>query len=104
MSLDDLYDQLKTVYTTAYLEFPESEVPAPPYLCYYDTGSTNFVAENKVYHVILDVTVELYTREKDPSAEAAVEAIFDLNDIPWQKTSEFLEDENIFCVTYTMEV
>ena len=104
MDLKDLYDELKTVYPTAYLEFPEDEKPEPPYICYYDTGSDNFVADNKVYHIILAVNVELYTNQKDPDAEEAVEAVFDSLEIPWEKTTDFLEDENIIVVTYTLEV
>ena len=104
MSLEDLYKLLKAVYPTAYLDFPEEEQPAPPYICYYDTGSNNFVADNKVFHLVLSVDVELYTRQKDEAAETAVEAVFSAADLPWQKTIEHLEDENMFCVTYTLEV
>ena len=104
MDLKGLYDNLKTVFPTAYLDFPEEEKPEPPYICYYDTGTDNFVADNKVYHIILAVNVELFTKQKDEAAEAAVEAVLDALDLPWEKTTEFLEDENIFLVTYTMEV
>lgn len=104
MDLKDLYDNLKTVFPTAYLDFPEEEKPEPPYICYYDTGTDNFVADNKVYHIVLAVNVELFTKQKDEAAEAAVEAVLDALDLPWEKTPEFLEDENIFLVTYTMEV
>lgn len=104
MTLEDLYDLLKVVYPTAYLDFPEEEEPDPPYICYYDTGSNNFVADNKVYHLVTSINVELYTKGKDETAEAAVEAVFSANDLPWQKTIEFLEDENIFIVTYNLEV
>lgn len=104
MDLKGLYDNLKTVFPTAYLDFPEEEKPEPPYICYYDTGTDNFVADNKVYHIILAVNVELFTKQKDEAAEAAVEAVLDALDLPWEKNPEFLEDENIFLVTYTMEV
>lgn len=104
MDLKGLYDNLKTVFPTAYLDFPEEEKPEPPYICYYDTGTDNFVADNKVYHIILAVNVELFTKQKDEAAEAAVEAVLDSLDLPWEKTPEFLEDENIFLVTYTLEV
>lgn len=104
MDLKGLYDNLKTVFPTAYLDFPEEEKPEPPYICYYDTGTDNFVADNKVYHIVLAVNVELFTKQKDEAAEAAVEAVLDALDLPWEKTPEFPEDENIFLVTYTMEV
>lgn len=104
MDLKGLYDNLKTVFPTAYLDFPEEEKPEPPYICYYDTGTDNFVADNKVYHIVLAVNVELFTKQKDEAAEAAVEAVLDALDLPWEKAPEFLEDENIFLVTYTMEV
>ena len=44
------------------------------------------------------------TAVKDPSAESAVEAVFDANDIFWNKTETHLDDENAYEVIYTLEV
>lgn len=104
MGLDDLYDILKVVYPTAYWSFPENEAPAMPYIVYFETSTDNFGADNKVYHKIKGISVELMTKTKDPTAEAAVEAALDAADIFWNKTESHLDDEDAYMVVYDMEV
>lgn len=48
----------------AYSHFNAPNVPDPPYICYLVEGNPNFIADNKVYHKISDVTIELYTTKK----------------------------------------
>lgn len=104
MGLDDLYTILSAVYPAAYWSFPEGEAPAMPYLVYFESSSDNFGADNKVYHHRKRVSVELLTKKKDPTAEAAVEAALDANDIYWEKQETHLDDEDAYEVIYDMEV
>lgn len=104
MALDDLYTILSAVYPTAYWSFPENEAPAMPYITYFEDSSANFGADNKVYHHRKRISVELLTKTKQPSAEQALEAKFDANDIYWEKTETHLDDEDAFEVIYTLEV
>lgn len=104
MELDELYSILSKVYPTAYWSFPEGEAPALPYLTYFENGTDNFGADNKVYHKIRSVSVELLTKQKDPAAEAAVEAALDAADLFWNKTETHLDDEDAFEVIYDLEV
>ena len=104
MTLDGLYDILKVVYPTAYWSFPKKEAPAMPYLVILETSTDNFGADNKVYHVIRGVSVELMTKTKDTTAEGAVEAAFDSAGIFWNKTETHLDDEDAWMVIYDMEV
>ena len=48
--------------------------------------------------------IELFTREKDLTAEATVEATLKANGLTWYKQTDFLSDELIFQTTYEMEV
>lgn len=57
-----------------------------------------------VYHHRKRISVELYTKTKNISAEEAVEAAFDANDIYWEKTETHLDDEDAFEVIYELEV
>lgn len=104
MTLDELKTILSAIYPAAYWSFPENEAPPMPYLVYFEEGSDNFGADNKVYHYSRQVSVELLTKTKDPTAEGAVEAALDAADIYWEKTGTHLDDEDAFEVIYTMEV
>lgn len=104
MGLDELRNILKAVYPTAYWSWPEKEAPAMPYLVFFETSSDNFAADNKVYHHFKRISVELMTRIKDPTAEAAVEAALNAAEIYWEKTETHLDDENAYEVIYDLEV
>lgn len=104
MTLKELNDILKTVFPTAYWAFPVNEAPAMPYIIYFEDASDNFGADNKVYHHRKRISVELYTKTKNISAEEAVEAAFEANDIYWEKTETHLDDEDAFEVIYELEV
>lgn len=104
MGLKELYTILNAVYPTAYWSFPVGQAPAMPYIVYYETGSDNFGADNKVYHHVKEISVELLTNKKDPTAEASLEAVFDANDLFWNKTETHLDDEDAYEVIYTLEV
>ena len=75
-----------------------------PYLVFFEESSDNFGADNRVYFQRKRIAVELMTKTKNPSAEAAVEAVLDANDIFWQKTETHLDDEDAFEVIYSLEV
>lgn len=104
MELKELYDILKTVYPTAYWSFPEDEAPAMPFITFFENSSDNFGADNKVYHHRKQISVELMTKTKDPTAESNVQAALDAADIYWEKTETHLDDEDAYEVIYTLEV
>lgn len=104
MGLEELKSILSAVYPTAYWSFPEKEAPPMPYLVFFETASDNFGADNKVYHHTKQISVELLTRTKDPTAEKNVENALDAADIYWEKTSTNLDDEDAFEVIYSLEV
>ena len=104
MALDELYLILSAVYPTAYWSFPEGEAPAMPFITYFEESSDNFAADNKVYHHRKNISVELMTKTKNPTAEANLEAAFDSHDIYWNKTETHLDDEDAFEVIYSLEV
>jgi len=94
-------------YPVAYSHFtptPEKPVPSPPYICYLVDGNPNFIADNKVYHKISDVTIELYTNKKDLAAEAKLEAVLDTNEIPYEPYETFIESEQLFQRIYEVRL
>lgn len=74
--------------------------PSPPYIVYLFAYSSNFGADNKVHSQADNYQVELYTKTKDPAAEALIEGLFDANDIYWDKTETYIESEGLYQVLY----
>ncbi|MBJ3788247.1 hypothetical protein OCC47_14280 [Bacillus cereus] len=92
-----------TGYPVAYSHFtatPTNPVPAPPYICFLVDGSVNLMADNKVYHKINNLSIELYTNKKDLVAEANLEKILDNYEIPYESYEVFIETENLFQKNY----
>ena len=102
MILDDVKTMLQaTGLPVVYHAWPENEAPEMPYICYLVSYSSNFMADGRVYCPTDHIQVELYTRHKDPDAEAAVEAALTL---PWQKTEEYIDTEECYQILYEIEV
>ncbi|WML38704.1 hypothetical protein RCG19_16065 [Neobacillus sp. OS1-2] len=94
-------------YPVAYSHFTlttDKPVPSPPYICYLETASTNLFADNKIYKKIIDVDIELYTTKKDLAAEAKLEAILDVNEIPYETSETFIESEQLFQKIYEVRL
>ena len=103
MRLEDLKTLLEsTGLPVAYRAFPVGQAPDLPFICYLVEYSNNFDADNRVYHPINHISIELYKKIKNPDAEALVETA--LKDICWEKTEEYLDDERCFEIVYEIEV
>ena len=94
-----LFAMLKTTgLPVAYHHFESP--PTPPYIVYLFSYSSNFGADNKVHSQADNYQVELYTKTKDPAAEALLEGLFDANDIYWDKTETYIDSEGLYQVLY----
>ena len=101
MDLDQVYSRLKsTGLPVAYRAFRSQQ--EPPFIVYMTDGDNNFSADGRVYFSAHQIRVELYTREKDLSVEAAVEAAF--ADIFYTKSQVFVDSEGVYETIYEMEV
>lgn len=86
----------------AYRAFNE---PTPlPFICYLEVSADNFNADNKAYFKRRLVDIELYTEFKDENAEQLVEDALDDNELPFDKSEEYIDSENCYMITYTLEV
>ncbi len=94
-----LFTLLKTInLPVAYHHF--ASPPTPPYIVYLFSYSSNFGADNKVHSQADNYQVELYTKTKDPAAEALIEGLFDANEIYWDKTETYIESEGLYQILY----
>ena len=104
MTLEELSIKLKTSgLPLAYRQWPENEAPALPYLVYYESSADTVSADGIAYYKISHITVELYTKDKDLAAEAALESA--LLGLHWQKPNEqYLDTEHMMMCSYEFEV
>ena len=110
MTLADLKTALEGVNNNtfkdkvAYRAFPVGAAPSLPFICFMEMESNNFVADCKVYHKITDVNIEFYSDVKDPTTEAAIEAMLNSNLLVWDKAEYYLQDEDVVQVVYGVQI
>jgi hypothetical protein len=105
MKVNQIADMLAaTGYDTTYLQWPEKQVPALPYICYYLPNMEPETADDTHWADINTLNVELYTKNKQFDVEAKVEqALLDAG-LVFTKEETFLKDENMYEVLYMTEV
>lgn len=106
MTLAELKTVLEAVFPgkVVYYAWKENTAPALPWVCLFETGANNESADNIVFHSAHQVSVELYTKNKDAANEVALENALTAQEIFWEKDCEYLEDEKMHMTTYTLEV
>lgn len=103
MTLIELKRLLDTTgYPVAYSHFNEPK--NTPFITYLVTYSPHFHADNKTYHKIDSVDIELYTKKKDLQAEQVLEDLLDENDLPYEPYEEYIESEKVFKKTYEVRL
>jgi sulfur transfer complex TusBCD TusB component (DsrH family) len=103
--LKGLLDQ--TGYPVTYSHFTptaNNPVPDPPYICYLVNNDPNFIADNKVFHKISDVNIEIYTVKKDLTAEGKLEKVLDDHEIPYVSYGTFIESIKLFQKIYEVRL
>ncbi|MCD8196091.1 MAG: hypothetical protein LUE24_02815 [Lachnospiraceae bacterium] len=88
----------------AYHHFAEGESPDPPFICFLYPNAVQFGADNIVYHSDTAVDIELYTDEKNPEYEEAVEAVLTAHEIYFEKSEVWIDDEKLYEVLYSIVV
>lgn len=76
-----------------------------PYICFYESGTDNTFADNKVWHQCKSVEIELYTELKDLDLEEDLEDLLNTNEIPFEKITEtYIDDEKMYESVYQIEL
>lgn len=101
------YKEVKTLLSSAgipvvYYQWPEGKAPEPPYLVFYYPGDNDFKADDSNYSKVRELTVELYTDQKDFALEETVESI--LSPLVYSRNEAYLDTERMFMVSYETEV
>lgn len=108
MTLPDIQTMLTSISgfsnKVAYEAFPNDIAPELPYIAWTEEGTSNFGADGLVYHEIHNIVVELYSKTRDLTTEAAIENAFANNGIYWDKDIDFVADENTYVTTYNISI
>ena len=105
MTYDEIAAMVEEIgLPNAYDHYAEGESPDPPFVLFLMPGTDNFMADGEVYEQVTEVSIELYTDLKMPPLEERVEDILRTNEIPWDKTEVWIEDERMYEVRYALEV
>ena len=108
MTLAEIYTILNSTTAFAgkvvYRSWEEGQVPAMPFVTYYYKDNASFYADGKLYYAAKNISIDLFTKEKDPTSEAAVESALTNNGLPFAKSEEFIPEENCYCITYDLGV
>ena len=103
MTQKDFGDILATSgYPVAYLAFPADKCPSMPFITFQEIGSNNVSADGVVYQRVRQYQVDLFTADKDETAENALEHA--LKDFFWNKYQTVEDNEACQRYTYTLEV
>ena len=106
MTLTELNTALQSITgfekKVAYRAFPVGKAPKLPFICYLATSTDNFDADNKVYHVLQGVDIELYTKTKSEGTEVLIEAKLEELELVWDKYEEWLDSEECYEIIYSV--
>lgn len=101
MNLTELEEILKaTGYPVAYSHFRNEK--EPPFICYREIETDNFIADNRVYKKKVSVDIELYMKKKDSNVEQKIEAILLENEISWNSYETYIDTESVFQKVYSI--
>jgi len=81
-----------------------SPAPNPPYITYTTPNDDGFQADNKNYHLMTDVDIELYTDKKDLQIEQQIEQLLNDNDLPFDSYQVYIDSEEVFQKTYEVRL
>jgi hypothetical protein len=88
----------------AYYQFPDNTELQPPFICFLFDEDNDFIADGINYQKIRNLTVELYTDNKDFELEEAVETALNEHGLVYDRSETYLDSERMNMVTYTTDV
>ena len=105
MTYKQVFDMLKTTnLSVVYNSWEIGSVPALPYIVFTFPNNDDLFADNTNYQTIVQLNIELYSKNKDFTTEGTLESVLNSNGIPFQKSSVWIDSENLYQTLYTTEV
>jgi hypothetical protein len=105
ITAEHLYELLSAAFPTCFYDFsalkPEERPSEPPYCAILERAQSRVAADNKTYYKEPRYTVELYVKRNDYVSEDMLEAIFDENEIMYNKEApSFIREEQKLLIVY----
>ena len=103
MTLEAFYQQLLLLgVPVAYRVFDEEQMP--PYIIYSRINDDGVDADDKTYFKVPHIRLELYALTRDLAIEAKIEALLDINDIPYECDETYIESEKLTETIYEFDL
>lgn len=105
MTYQEIAELLASVgIPTAYYQFPEDTGQEPPFICFYYGPSADMYADDSNYQKIDNLSIELYTDNKDFDLEKRLETVLKGADLTWTREETYIDTERMYEVIYSVEV
>ena len=91
-----------TGFPVAYSHFKNRQ--RTPFICYKESFTDNFKADNKVYVKFKRIQIELYTSKKNTALENQLETLLDDHSLSYDPDYFYLEGEKVFQVMYEIKI
>lgn len=102
MTNNDIGEMLRSTGLPVYYDHARQGAKLP-YIT-YTTSSDNFFADNRTYSKVTSLRAVLYTAVKSTDLEETIEAVFEDNDIPWNRDEVYETSSEVFMEIYESEV
>lgn len=87
-----------------YRAWEEGQVPPMPFITYFYKEDDPFFADGVVYYASQNISINLFTKDKDEASEALVETALKNGGLTFAKSEENMPDEKCYCITYDLGV
>ena len=88
----------------AYYQFPEGTGQAPPFICFFYSGTNDLYADQTNYQRIEQLNIELYTKKKDFALEASIEEILKAHGFTYSRQDSYIDGQKMWQMAYEMDV
>ena len=103
MTHGQLYQLLKKTKIPVRYDHFDYEVK-PPYLCFWSTGRSYILADDKTYIKLHDYEIGLYVKEKNPELEEKIEKLLDSAELIYQTDETYISEQDVYVITYSIQI
>ena len=105
MTFKDIAEMIESIgLPFTYYSFPIGNVPDLPYIVFYYPRNNDFIADDQNYQKIERLNIELYTQNKDFTAEEQIESVLNANGLVYSRSEEYITSEEMYEVLYEMDI
>ena len=76
----------------------------PPFLCFWCTGESVLLADDRVYHKSHDYEIGLYTKDKNPETEEQLETLLESAGLIYRMEEDYISAQEVYEITYSIQI